>query len=90
MDKLSPIGDRVLIQYPPMREERRGGIWIPEAAVEKPQVAKVIAVGQKRGLKFETKAGDTILTERYMGAEIRMDGETFWIINENNIVGVIA
>lgn len=95
MPTIKPVGDRVLIQYPLQKEEKRGGIWIPQNSSEKPQVAEVIGVGHgakgKKGelLPFEVKGGDQILVNRYAGAEVTVGNDRFSIINENDIIGVI-
>ena len=76
-------------------EERRGGIIIPDTAKEKPQQAEVFAVGSGKLLDtgeraaVEVKKGDRILFGKYSGAEIKLDGEEYLILKEDEILGVI-
>jgi chaperonin GroES len=90
-----PLGDRVLVQAVEEKEVKKGGIIIPDTAKEKPQEAKVIAVGSGKtddnGKKvpFEVKKGDKVLVSKYGGTEIKIDGETYQILREDDILGVI-
>jgi chaperonin GroES len=90
-----PLGDRVLVQAIEEQEVKKGGIIIPDSAKEKPQEAKVIAVGtgktDEKGNKipFEVKKGDKVLISKYGGTEIKIDGEPYQILREDDILGVI-
>jgi chaperonin GroES len=93
--KLTPLHDRVLIRRIEEGESVRGGIIIPDTAKEKPQEGEVIAVGKgKTNEKGETfplavKAGDRVLFGKYAGTEIKIDGDEFLILREEEILGVL-
>ena len=93
--KIQPLGDRVLIQTIEIGEQMKGGILIPDAAKEKPQQAKVIALGtgkiDEKGnrVAFDVKVGDTVLTSKYGGTEIKYDDQEYKILNASDILAVI-
>jgi chaperonin GroES len=93
---IKPIGDRVLVQHIEEKEQVRGGIIIPDSAKEKPQEAKVIALGTgKKGedgkvVPFEVKVGDKVLISKYGGTEVKIESEKFTLVREDDILGVIA
>jgi chaperonin GroES len=93
---LRPLHDRVLIKRLEEGEQMRGGIIIPDTAKEKPQQGEVKAVGSGKLLesgermKPEVKAGDRILFGKYSGSEVKIDGEEYLILKEDEILGVIA
>ena len=93
--KIKPIGDRVLVEHLEEKEQVRGGIIIPDSAKEKPQEAKVIAIGTGKKdedgkvLPFEVKVGDRVLISKYGGTEIKIDGKDYLIMREDDILGVI-
>ncbi|MGE5359749.1 MAG: co-chaperone GroES [Bacteroidales bacterium] len=90
-----PLRDRVVVKRLEEQEQRVGGIIIPDTAKEKPQQGKVMAVGNGRIndegklLPLDVKAGDTVLFGKYSGTEIKLDGEEYLIIREEEILGVI-
>ena len=93
--KFRPLHDRVLIEVLASEEKTSGGIIIPDTAKEKPQQGKVIAAGKGK-LKddgsvtpLDVQAGDTVLFGKYSGQEIKLDGEEFLIMREDEILGVI-
>jgi chaperonin GroES len=92
---LRPLHDRVLVKRLDEGEQRRGGIIIPDTAKEKPQQAQVIAVGSGKLLEsgeraaIEVKAGDRILFGKYSGSEIKIDGDEYLILREDEILGVL-
>jgi chaperonin GroES len=94
--KIRPVGDRILVQYAAEKEQVRGGVIIPDSAKEKPQEAKVIALGTgakgKDGatLAFEVKVGDTVLLNKYAGAEVKLDDQKYTLVREDDILGVIT
>ena len=94
--KIKPVGDRILIQHAEDKEQIRGGVIIPDSAKEKPQEAKVIALGSGRKDKdgkvqpFEVKVGDTVLVAKYGGAEVKLDEKKYTLVREDDILGVIA
>jgi chaperonin GroES len=94
--KIKPIGDRVLVEHIEEKEQIRGGIIIPDSAKEKPQEAKVIAVGTgKRDedgkvIAFEVKVGDLVLISKYGGTEVKLGEKKYTIVKEEDILGIIA
>ena len=93
--KLAPLDDRVVIKQSEAEEKSSGGIILPDAAKEKPQRGKIIAVGPgkildngKRG-EMNVKKGDEVLYAKYTGNEIEIDGENYVILHEGDILGVI-
>jgi chaperonin GroES len=92
---LRPLHDRVLVRRLEEQESKRGGLFIPDSAKEKPQQAEVIAAGSGKLLEngerapLEVKAGDRILFGKYSGAEVRIDGDDYLILREDEILGVL-
>jgi chaperonin GroES len=93
--KVRPLRDRILVERLEEAEQRSvGGIIIPDAAKEKPQQGRVVAVGKGRvndkGEVFplDVKAGDTILFGKYAGTEIKIEGKEYLIIREDEVLGV--
>ena len=95
MAKVNPLRDRVLVRRLEEDEQKVGGIIIPDTAKEKPQQGKVIAAGSGRvtdegkTLPLDVKAGNTILFGKYSGSEIKIEGEEFLILREDEVLGVI-
>ena len=93
--KLTPLHDRIVVRRVEEAETSRGGIIIPDSAKDKPQEGEVIAVGRgKTNDKGETfpldvKAGDRILFGKYAGTEIKIDGEDFLIMREEEVLGIL-
>ena len=89
-----PLRDRVLLKRAEQPEQRIGGIIIPDTAKEKPQQARVVAVGSGRvndegkTIPLDVKAGDYVLVGKYSGTEIKLDGEEYLIVREDEILGV--
>lgn len=94
--KVRPLGDRVLVRRLDPAEEVRGGIIIPDTAKEKPMEAEVVAIGQGKRLddgsraSFEVSNGDTVLVGKYAGTEIKLNGEDFLIVKEDEILGIVG
>jgi chaperonin GroES len=94
--KIRPLHDRVIVSRIEEGEQKVGGIIIPDSAKEKPQQGKVIAVGKGKAEKdgkvtpLDVKEGDTVLFGKYSGQEITMDGETYLIMREEEILGVVS
>lgn len=92
---IRPLRDRVIVRRIEEQEQVRGGIYIPDTAKEKPQEGEVIAVGNGRildnGSKIEldVKAGDRVLFGKYAGTEVKLDGNEYLILREDDILGVI-
>jgi chaperonin GroES len=94
---LRPLNDRVMVRRLEEEESTRGGIIIiPDAAKEKPQQAEVVAVGNGKLMDdgqraaMDVKAGDRILFGKYSGAEVKIDGEEYLILREDEILGVLG
>jgi chaperonin GroES len=93
--RIRPLHDRVIVQRIEEGEQKIGGIIIPDSAKEKPQEGKVVAIGKGKindeGKVFplDVKEGDTILFGKYSGQEIKLDGEEYLIMREEEILGVI-
>ena len=89
-----PLRDRVLVKRLEEQEQRIGGIIIPDSAKEKPQQARVVAVGRGRvtddgkAIPLDVKEGDRVLVGKYSGTEIKLDGEEYLILREDEILGV--
>ncbi|MBO5201806.1 MAG: co-chaperone GroES [Lentisphaeria bacterium] len=96
MAAIQPLGDRVLVQAIEVKEEMRGGLYIPDAAKEKPMQAKVIALGTGKiddkgnRVPFDVKVGDIVLTSKYGGSEIKFEDQEYKILNSSDILAVIA
>jgi chaperonin GroES len=90
-----PLHDRIIVQRLDEGEQKIGGIIIPDSAKEKPQQGKVIAAGNGKvkddgkRIALDVKAGDTILFGKYSGQEIKLDGEEFLIMREDEVLAVI-
>lgn len=95
-NKITPLGARVLVQRLDEEEKSAGGIIIPDAAKEKPQEAKVIALGtggtDENGneITFSVKKGDTLLISKYGGTEVKLKGDDMLIINQSDILAVVG
>jgi chaperonin GroES len=93
---IRPLGDRVLVKRVEAEEKTAGGILLPDSAQEKPKEGKVIAVGEGKQLdngersSFSVKKGDRVLFTSYAGTEVKLDGEEYMIMREDDILGVIA
>jgi chaperonin GroES len=93
--KFTPLHDRILVRRLEEGETVRGGIIIPDTAKEKPQEGEVIAVGKGKSndegkvFPLDVKAGDKILFGKYSGTEIKIDGEEFLIMREEEVLGIV-
>ena len=93
--KVQPLHDRILLKRVEAKQEKRGGIIIPDTAKEKPMEGKVIAVGAGRVEKdgkripLEVKVGDRVLVGKYSGTEIKIDDVEHVILREDEILGII-
>ena len=93
--KLRPLHDRVLVKRIEEGDAKHGSIIIPDSAKEKPQEAKVVAVGtgkvtdDGKKIPLAVKEGDRILFGKYSGSEIKLDGEEYLILREEDILGVL-
>ena len=93
--KVRPLHDRILVERLEEKEIKRGGIIIPDTAKEKPQQGTVIAAGNGKvkddgkRIPLDVKAGDRILFGKYSGQEIKLDGEEYLIVKEDEVLAVI-
>jgi chaperonin GroES len=93
--KLRPLQDRIIVKRLEEESKTAGGIFIPETAKEKPQKGEVIAVGNGKKtddgkiVPIDVKAGDKVLFGKYAGTEIKIDGEEFLIMREDDILGIM-
>ena len=93
--KIKPLGDRVLVEAIEETEQIKGGIVIPDSAKEKPQEAKVVALGtggtddKGKKIPFEVKVGDKVLTSKYGGTDVKVNDNEYKILNSSDILAVI-
>jgi chaperonin GroES len=93
--KVKPLGDRVLVEAIEETEQKQGGIIIPDSAKEKPTESRVVALGtgktdeNGKKVEFEVKVGDKVLTSKYGGTEIKIDGKEYKILSADEILAVI-
>jgi chaperonin GroES len=93
---LRPLHDRILVKRLAEGEEKHGSIIIPDSAKEKPQEGKVIAVGTGkvteagRKIPLDVKAGDRILFGKYSGSEIKLDGQEYLTMREEDVLGILS
>jgi chaperonin GroES len=92
---LRPLHDRLLVKRLEEKEQVQGSIIIPDTAKEKPQEAKVLAIGPGRITDdgklqpLDIKVGDTVVFGKYAGTEVKIDGEDLLIIREDDVLGVL-
>ena len=92
---LKPLGDKVIVEVLDAKDKSHGGIILPDSAQEKPQEAKVLAVGSGKVLRNgrvvppELKTGDTVLFGKYSGNEVKLDEREFLIIQQDDVLAVI-
>jgi chaperonin GroES len=93
--KIRPLNDRILVKRLEEEAKSKGGIIIPDSAKEKPAEGKVIAVGKGRHnekgerVPVELKAGDRVLFSKYGGTEVKIDGDDYLIMREDDVLGVV-
>jgi chaperonin GroES len=93
--KIRPLHDRVLVERLEEKEVKKGGIIIPDTAKEKPQEAKVIAVGngkvtdEGKKIPLDVKAGDKILFGKYSGSEVKIDDKEYLIMREEDVLAIL-
>ncbi len=92
---IRPLNDRILVKRLEEEETTKGGIIIPDTAKEKPAEGKIMAVGKGKlndkgdRIPLEVKAGDTVLFSKYGGTDVKIEGEDFLIMREDDILGVV-
>ncbi|MGB2630598.1 MAG: co-chaperone GroES [Candidatus Omnitrophota bacterium] len=93
--ELIPLGDRVLVEILEAEEVTKGGIVLPDTAKEKPQQAKVIAIGKGKTseegkvIPLEVKKGDVVLFGKYSGTEFKVDDRNLLMLKEEDILGIV-
>ena len=93
--KLRPLNDRILVERVEEQTTTKGGIIIPDSAKEKPAEGKVISVGigklgeDGKRVPLEIKAGDRVLFGKYSGSDVKINGEEYLIMREDDILGII-
>ena len=92
---LRPLSDRILVQRVQENEKTKGGIIIPDTAKEKPAEGKVVATGNGRMgedgklLPMDVKVGDRVLFSKYGGTDVKIDGEDYLILRQDDVLGII-
>lgn len=93
--KIRPLGDRLLVKRIDESEQMQGGIIIPDTAKEKPTRGEIMAVGAGRRMEdgkvmsLEVKPGDRVLMSKYAGTEVKIDGEEYLILREDDVLGIL-
>ena len=92
--KLMPLGDRVIIKMMEAEEKTKGGLILTGRAKEKPEVAEVIEVGpgglvDGKEVKMTVKKGQKVITSKYSGTEVKVDGEEYTIVRQGDILAVV-
>lgn len=93
---LRPLGNRVIAERAEGAEQTKSGLYVPDSAQEKPQEALIMAVGNGKTLKngkvvpVSVKVGDRVLFGKYSGSEIKVDGNDYLILDEDEILGVLS
>ena len=94
--KIRPLQDRILVKRLEGEEKTKGGIIIPDSAKEKPQEGEIVAVGNGKVLEngtkqqLDVKVGDKVLFSKYAGTEVKLDGEEYTIMREDDILGIVS
>ena len=95
--KLAPLADRVVVRALDEGEQRRGGLYIPDTAKEKPQQGEIIAAGpgkfdEKGGqrIPMDVKVGDKVLYGKYSGTEVTIEGEQLLILRESDVLAIVG
>ena len=93
--KIKPLGDRVVVKLVEAEEKTKTGIFLTASAQEKPQVAEVVAVGpgahteEGKLIPMEVKVGDKVITSKYSGTEVKVDGVEYTIVKQSDILAVV-
>lgn len=92
---IRPLGDRVLIEVLEEEVQKKGSLYIPDTAKEKPQQGNVVATGNGRYedgklVPLDVKAGDRVLYGKYAGTEVKFDGKEYLIVRESDILAVLS
>src|SRR6267143_2847535 len=93
--QIRPLYDRVVVRRIEQKEQMQGGLYIPDSAKEKPQEGEVVAIGKGKRLEdgkvtaLDVQVGDRILFGKYSGSDIKLDGEEYMIMREDEILGIL-
>ena len=93
--KIRPLYDRIVVKRLEEKEQMQGGLYIPDTAKEKPQEGEVAAVGKGKRLEdgkvvaLDVQVGDRILFGKYSGSDIKLDGEEYLIMREDEVLGIL-
>ena len=93
---MRPLGDRVIVRRVEEETQTAGGIYIPDSATEKPSEGEVLAVGKGRitdagtTIPMNVSVGDKIVFGKYAGSEVKVDGEDYLIMKEEDILGILG
>ena len=93
--KLRPLDDRIVIKQSEAEEKTSGGIILPDAAREKPQIGSVVAVGPGKILDDGTRSSmsvkkkDEVIYAKYIGSDVEIDGEKYVILRESDVLGIV-
>lgn len=93
--RLKPLGNKVVVKPQESEEKTKGGIVLPDTAKEKPQEGKVVAIGSGRYISgkkvpLEVKVGDVVLFKKYGPDEIKINGEEYYILEEEDILAIVS
>ena len=94
--KIQPLNDRILVKRLEEEEKTAGGIIIPDSAKEKPAEGKIIAAGPGKlndkgeRVALQVKAGDRVLFSKYGGTDVKIDGENYLIMREDDVLGIVC
>ena len=91
---VKPLGDRVVIKMVDYEEKTKGGLFITANAQDKPEIAEVLAVGpggvvDGKEVKMEVVVGDQVIYSKYAGTEVKLDGEEYIVVRQNDILAVV-
>jgi len=93
--KIRPLYDRIVVKRIEQQEQMQGGLYIPDSAKEKPQEGEVVAVGKGKRLEngnlvpLDVEVGNRILFGKYSGSDIKLDGDEFLIMREDEVLGIL-
>jgi len=93
--KIRPLYDRIVVKRIEQQEQLQGGLYIPDSAKEKPQEGEVVAVGKGKRLedgnvvRLDVQVSDRILFGKYSGSDIKLDGNEFLIMREDEVLGIL-
>ena len=93
--QIRPLYDRIVVKRIEQKETMQGGLYIPDSAKEKPQEGEVVAVGKGKRLEdgkvipLDVQAGDRILFGKYSGSDIKLDGQEYLIMREDEVLGIL-